>query len=123
MISRMNTDAYKKRLEEERLKLETELASVSRKNPSNPNDWEPVPPPETEQEADPVDAADYSEGFDTNASITADLENRYNEVAAALARIDAGTYGTCEVSGEKIEKDRLDADPAARTCKAHMKVA
>lgn len=119
----MNTDAYKGRLEEEKKKLETELAGVSRKNPSNPGDWEPVPPPETEQEADPVDAADYSEGFDTNASITADLENRYNEVTAALARINEGTYGICEVSEEPIEADRLDADPAARTCKAHMTAA
>ena len=36
------------------------------------------------------------------------------------AAIAAGTYGTCEVSGEQIEEDRLEADPAARTCKAHM---
>jgi len=93
---------------------------VGRRNPSNKDDWEPTPPPETEQEADPVDAADYSEGFDNNASIVADLETRYNEVTAALARIANGTYGICTVFGEPIEEDRLDADPAASTCKAHI---
>lgn len=117
----MNTDGYKQRLEEEKKKLEGELQSVGRRNPSNPNDWEPVPPAGTENEPDPVDAADYSTGFDTNASIVADLESRYNDVLAALARIEEGKYGICEVSGEPIEADRLDADPAARTCKAHVK--
>jgi RNA polymerase-binding transcription factor DksA len=117
----MDTAIYKERLLAEKEKLEGELPSVGRRNPSNPNDWEPVPPPETQPEADPVDAADYSEGFDANASIVADLETRYNDVLAALSRIEGGTFGTCEVSGEPIEAERLDADPAARTCKAHVK--
>ena len=117
----MNTTAYKQRLIEEKEKLESELKSVGRRNPSNPNDWEPVPPEGTEPEADPNDVADYSEEFDANASIVADLENRYNEVLAALDRIEKGTYGVCEVSGQPIEKERLDANPAARTCLAHVK--
>lgn len=116
----MNTSVYKDRLMAEKEKLEKELVSVGRRNPANPADWEPTPPPETEQEADPVDAASYSEGFDANASIVADLETRYNDVVAALDRIEKGSYGVCEVSGEAIEEDRLDADPAAKTCKAHL---
>ena len=31
-----------------------------------------------------------------------------------------GTYGSCEISGEAIEVERLEANPAARTCKAHI---
>jgi Tfp pilus assembly PilM family ATPase len=42
------------------------------------------------------------------------------EVMTALTKIEEGTYGTCEVSGDEIETDRLEANPAARTCKAHM---
>jgi RNA polymerase-binding protein DksA len=38
------------------------------------------------------------------------------EVEAALARLDAGTYGTCERCGEPIAEDRLEARPVARTC-------
>ncbi len=48
------------------------------------------------------------------------LENRWNEVRAALKKIEAGTYGICEISGEPIEEDRLEVNPAARTCKEHM---
>jgi DnaK suppressor protein len=96
-----------------------ELESVGRRNPSNPNDWEPVPQ-EVGQEADPNDRADLIEHFGDNTAILKVLEVRYNEVIAALARIEDGTYGTCVVSGEIIEEDRLAADPAASTCKAHM---
>ena len=115
----MNTDAYKSRLLEEKTNLEAELQTVGRKNPSNPADWEAVPE-ETGQEADQADAADLIEGYESNTAILKDLEIRYNDVLGALSRIEQGTYGTCEVGGEQIEEDRLIADPAARTCKAHL---
>ncbi len=38
------------------------------------------------------------------------------EVDAALARLDAGTYGACERCGEQIATDRLTARPTARRC-------
>lgn len=115
----MDTSVYKARLEEEKTKLEGELASIGRRNPSNPADWEAVPQ-DTGKEPEEGDTADNIEGYAENVGILTDLEIRYNDVLAALARIDAGTYGTCEMSGEAIEEDRLTADPAARTCKAHI---
>lgn len=115
----MNTEHFRARLEEEKTRLEAELATVGRKNPSNPADWEPIPE-DVGQESDPNDRADQMEDFGNNTAILTDLEIRYNDILAALQRIAAGTYGTCEVSGEQIEEDRLEADPAARTCKAHM---
>ncbi len=111
---------YRARLEEERKKLEEELESVGRRNPSNKADWE-AEPQTLEQEADPTDVATQFDRFADNAAILQDLEVRYQEVLAALARIEEGTYGVCEVSGEPIEAERLNADPAARTTKAHMK--
>ncbi|MES2225516.1 MAG: TraR/DksA C4-type zinc finger protein [Patescibacteria group bacterium] len=114
-----DTSIYKGRLEDEKKVLETELESVGRRNPSNPNDWEPVPQ-ETGLEADPNDRADLIEHFGDNTAILKELEIRYNDVLAALERIEKGTYGICAVSGEAIEEDRLNADPSAKTCKAHM---
>ena len=38
------------------------------------------------------------------------------EIQAALARIDAGTYGVCEVCGEEISPARLEAFLMARRC-------
>jgi DnaK suppressor protein len=37
-------------------------------------------------------------------------------IQAALARIDAGTYGVCETCGETISTARLSAMPMARLC-------
>ncbi|MGO1318230.1 MAG: TraR/DksA family transcriptional regulator [Cellulomonadaceae bacterium] len=38
------------------------------------------------------------------------------EAEAALERLEAGTYGVCEVCGEPIGAARLEARPAARRC-------
>ena len=38
------------------------------------------------------------------------------EIAAALARIDAGTYGSCETCGLPINPQRLEVIPEARLC-------
>jgi len=43
-----------------------------------------------------------------------------NEIDAALARMDAGTYGLCENCHDTIEKDRLLADPLVRFCLDHL---
>lgn len=114
-----DTTAYKSVLEAEKIRLEQELSTVGRRNPSNPADWEALPS-ETGLEADPSDTADQIDGYETNTAILKDLETRYNEVLGALTRIETGTYGICSVSGEEIEDDRLAADPAANTCKAHL---
>ena len=41
---------------------------------------------------------------------------RLADVEAALARREAGEYGTCENCGRPIAPERLAARPAARTC-------
>lgn len=38
------------------------------------------------------------------------------EIDAALARVDAGTYGACQGCGADIGVDRLEARPVARMC-------
>lgn len=114
----METAPYKNTLEAEKTSLEEQLATVGRRNPSNPNDWEPLPQA-TGLEADPLDTAEQIEGFEDNTAILKDLEFRYNDVLAALARIEEGTYGTCSVGGEPISEARLAANPAASTCVEH----
>jgi len=114
-----DTTHFRELLEAEKKNLESELSTVGRRNPSNPSDWEALPS-ETGQESDPNDAADLIENYEGNTAILKDLEIRYNLVLGALMRIDEHTYGICSIGGEEIEEDRLNADPAALTCKAHM---
>jgi RNA polymerase-binding transcription factor DksA len=96
------------------------MQAVGRKNPGVPGDYEPVSS-QTGAEPDEIDQADVIASFENNEGILRDLEARYDHVLAALDRIEEGTYGICSVSGEPIEKERLDADPAATTCTKHLK--
>ena len=48
-------------------------------------------------------------------SILESLENELAEIEAALHRIDDGTYGIDENTGEPIDPARLEALPTART--------
>jgi DnaK suppressor protein len=52
-------------------------------------------------------------------AVRADAQRRLQLVDAALARLDAGTYGRCAVGGEPIAEARLRAIPWAATCVAH----
>ncbi len=43
-----------------------------------------------------------------------------NEVDAALTRMEAGTYGICEVCNEPVEPERLMTNPLLRLCLPHL---
>jgi len=111
---------FKEKLEAEKKNILEELETVSSPNPDVPGDFEPKENPSEVNEADPNERADMQEQFAENTNITDQLELRLAEVNKALEKIEKGTYGVCEVSGEEIEKDRLEANPAAKTCKGHL---
>ena len=116
----MDTDKYKAKLESLLRELTGELKALGIHNPEVDSDWIAVPGPASTSTADPNVVADRTEDWDERRSTLAALETRYNNIKRALKKIEDGTYGTCEVSGEPIEEERLEANPAARTCKAHM---
>ncbi len=116
----INTTHFKTLLEEEKKKLEEELSSVGRINPSNPNDWEAVPEDMNTMRADKNEAADAVEEYEINSAVEAELEKRLTNIKDALVRIENDKYGICLIGGEEIEEDRLNANPSARTCKAHI---
>lgn len=116
----IDTTHFKQKLEEERALLETQLKTVARKNPANPADWELKGADIGVMGADPMDEASAYEVEEENANILNELEVRLEQVTNALARIEEGTYGLCKVSGEEIETERLEANPAADTCMEHL---
>lgn len=115
----MKTEHFRKKLEEEKLRLESEMGNIGRKNPAVPGDWEPAPL-ETGMESDPVDQADVIEDRENEIAILSDLESRYDDILNALARIEKKTYGKCNVCGSLIEEARLEADSSATTCAEHL---
>jgi len=48
------------------------------------------------------------------------VRNLIQEVDAALARMETGSYGLCEVCHEPVETERLISDPLTRFCLDHL---
>jgi len=119
-MNQNDTEHFKGKLEEELKLLEEELTSIGRINPENPGDWQALPSVMDTSHADENEVADTIEEFEENTGILKQLEIRFNEVKSALEKISNGTYGICEVSGEPIERERLEANPAAKTSIRHM---
>ena len=61
-----------------------------------------------------ADAATDSFDRDFALSLVSAEQDALNEVEEAIQRIKRGTYGTCEVTGEPIAAERLEAVPFAR---------
>lgn len=63
-----------------------------------------------------------TETFDRerDLSILEQVESDLADIEQALARLDDGTYGRCEVCGATIDDARLEAVPATRFCVAHQ---
>lgn len=107
----VDPERFRRRLEEERGRAQAALDNLRRENAGSMDDE--------------VDESRLDNLAET-ASVTIDREIDYsleeNEervlaaIDAALARIDAGTYGRCERCGKEIEEDRLEAIPWATLC-------
>lgn len=115
-----NIQHFKELLDAELVLLEKELSGIGRVNPDNKNDWEAVEPDMNTDTADEGDVAGTMQEYANNNAMLNNLEIRLNEVKSALEKIDEGTYGVCEECDAPIEEDRLEANPAAKTCKLHM---
>jgi len=74
--------------------------------------------------AAPPDVLDFKDvaAEDTRAHVDevahAHAAEELDRIAAALRRVDAGTYGQCEDCGEGIDERRLRALPATPYCTA-----
>lgn len=64
--------------------------------------------------ADVIDVANDACELESLLALVAQEQTELAEVDAALARIRAGTYGVCELTGEPIDRERLRAVPWTR---------
>ena len=111
---------YKTKLEEMLVAVTAELQTIGTYDETTDN-WEAIPDEEDiAVDADENTNADSVEDWNERRATLSDLERDYRNIKRALAKIETGTYGVCEVSGEPIEEKRLQFKPDARTCMAHM---
>ncbi len=107
VLTRRKLERFKKRLEEERAAVEariTDRAELIRERVRAPDEL-----------VDVADAATMLAERD-QALIENDLDHdTLMKIERALERVDQGTYGLSEVSGEPIPRERLEAVPWATT--------
>ena len=72
-----------------------------------------------------TDSGDMSQSIfdrEMDASVGEGIERRLREVERALQKIEEGTYGVCDDTGEEIPTGRLEAVPEAiRTVEAQQR--
>lgn len=68
-------------------------------------------------------AEDATEMFtrERSLAIEAELQREMGRIDHALTRIAEGSYGVCEVGGEEIPVERLEARPVATLCIVHQR--
>jgi RNA polymerase-binding transcription factor DksA len=71
-------------------------------------------PPDGDWEENAIDA----EGDEVLEGVGRAALEEMRHLRAALAAIDAGTYGTCSDCGGKIAPERLEALPEATKCRS-----
>lgn len=109
----------KEKLEIERDVLLEELRDMGKLN-TETNEWEAIPEELDSPESDQNDMADRFEDFEAKSSMIKTLEPRLNNILKALKGLNKESFGKCEVCKKDIEMTRLEANPAARTCKEHL---
>lgn len=118
-MNKRDLEHFKAKLLEEKKDLETELGEVAQKNPSLAQGWEATSGNMDVDPADENEVADKFEEYEGNKGVMEKLEKQLTEVNSALERIDAGTYGVCEICKKPIETDRLEANPSSRISIKH----
>ncbi|GIW68279.1 MAG: hypothetical protein KatS3mg099_227 [Candidatus Parcubacteria bacterium] len=102
-------------LEAELAEVEKQLAQLGARDPANKADWGPSVGDIEIDASDKSEVADKFEELIDNNAILSELEVRRAKIERALRKMEEGSYGFSEISGEPIERERLFADPAART--------
>ena len=116
----MNIKIFKTKLEEEKKLLEDELNLLGKVDEKG--DWEAAPEGETntQEVQDDGDMAERSEDYEERSIKLNLLKTRLLDINKALDKIEKNNYGICEYCGKEIEKERLEVNPAAKTCEDCM---
>jgi RNA polymerase-binding transcription factor DksA len=109
----VDPEEARKRLQDEKSRVEGLIRSLKDELGDEPENDQLSELSDYDQH--PADTASETFEREKDVSILEQLEDELAELQAALERIDAGTYGIDEVTGEPIAPERLDAVPTART--------
>lgn len=109
----MDSEEARQRLQSERSRVEGLISDLRGElGPGSEND---AVSELADYDQHPADMGSETFEREKDLSILESLEAELAELEAALQRVDDGTYGIDEVTGEPIPAERLEAFPTART--------
>jgi DnaK suppressor protein len=112
-LAKSTVERFKKKLEEERERLEEQVADYER-------DLEEARLTESSSDRSPdpgnAEASSMKLEYAKELSIEQNTLDLLSKANRALERIDAGTYGICESCGKAIPVERLEALPYSTLC-------
>jgi DnaK suppressor protein len=112
-LAKTTLERFKKRLEEERERLEEQIADYER-------DLEEARLTESSSDRSPdpgnAEASSMKLEYAKELSIEQNTLDLLSKANRALERIDAGTYGICESCGKAIPIERLEVLPYSTLC-------
>ena len=120
-MNKKDIEIFKKRLEKEKAAIEKQMKTVGASDPDHPKDFSATSNDMDIDRADENELGDKMEELVDNKGILDSLENQLKDVNDALEKINKGTYGISEIGGEPIERERLEANPAARTAMKYVR--
>ena len=110
MRTDLDIDHFRTLLIEERKRMQEELEQVRNRS----TDMDNALPEEGEGgDEDTADLASAMMDKEMDLSVEDELEDILNQVDRAFQKIEEGTYGICDVSGQPIPKSRLELIPFA----------
>lgn len=105
-------EELKGQLLREKAELEKNLSKIAR-SVDNKGDYETT---FDEIGYDREDNATEVDEYSDTLPVEVTLEKKLQEVRDALERIEKGTYGKCANCDKEISLERLQANPAAKSC-------
>jgi DnaK suppressor protein len=110
----IDTHRFRTTLLEERERVEKALANLRDDHPGSLDDEVEEAPGTTDNHLG--ETASATLGREIDYTLGENSGEVLNQIDAALARIDDGTYGTCARCGREIPLERLEVYPWASLC-------
>ena len=111
---KLDTDNYKKALEEERARLVAQAKRLQRRDSAE--DQSDELGELSDYDNHPADSASETFEREKDLAIDENTDDLIDAIDRALEKIEEGTYGVCDRCGTDISKARLDALPYAAFC-------
>lgn len=108
-----DTERFRRLLLEERERVAAAIDNLHRETPGSIEDQTGE---ETQYDNHLGDTATVTYDREMDYTLEENSETVLGAIDRALARIDEGTYGTCQRCGKPIAEERLEARPWAELC-------